>query len=67
MVIERQDQNIIIKTDTGINMTAVQKLIDYVNVLEINAQNKGAEQQAEELANEVNSNWWRDNKNKFLP
>jgi hypothetical protein len=67
MVIERLNQDIIIRPTTGINMIAVQKVIDYINVLEIAAQNKGTEEQAEELAKEVNANWWKENKHRFLP
>ena len=67
MVIERINQDIIIKPAEGINMEAVQKVIDYINVLEISAQNQGTEEQAEELAKEVNANWWEENKHRFLP
>ena len=63
MVIERRGQDIIIRVaKEGINMTAIQKLIDYINVLEIAAQNRGTEEQAEELAKAVNANWWKENK-----
>jgi hypothetical protein len=67
MVIERLNQDIIIRPTTGINMVAVQKVIDYINVLEIAAQNKGTEEQAGELAKEVDANWWKENKHRFLP
>jgi len=48
-------------------MAAVQKVIDYINVLEIAAQSKGTEEQAAELAKEVDANWWKENKYRFLP
>jgi hypothetical protein len=67
MVIERLNQDIIIRSTTGINMAAVQKVIDYINVLEIVAQNQGTEKQAEDLAKEVDANWWKENKHRFLP
>lgn len=67
MVIERLNQDIVIRPATGINMGAVQKVIDYINMLEITAQNQGTEEQADELAKEVNANWWKENKHKFLP
>ncbi len=67
MVITRQDRNIIIQANDSINMGAVQKLIDYINVLEITSQNKGTEEQAAELAREINKNWWSANKSRFLP
>ncbi|HEY5327611.1 MAG TPA: hypothetical protein VIJ27_11475 [Mucilaginibacter sp.] len=67
MVIERLNQDIIIRPAAGINMGAVQKVIDYINVLEIAAQNRGTEEQAAELAREVDTNWWKENKHRFLP
>lgn len=67
MVITRQDKKIIIETNGSINMEAVQRLIDYINVLEITSQNQGTEEQAAELAREIDKNWWAANKSRFLP
>jgi hypothetical protein len=39
MVITRQDRNFIIETDDSVNMEAVQKEIDYINIMEIAAKN----------------------------
>ncbi|MEZ0483011.1 hypothetical protein [Fibrella aquatica] len=67
MVITQQDRNILIETSGSINMQAVQKLIDYINVLEITASNQGAEEQATELAQQIDKSWWSENKSRFLP
>ncbi len=67
MVITRQDKNILIQTNGSINMEAVQRLIDYINILEITSQNQGTEEQAAELARDVNKKWWSENKSRFLP
>ena len=66
MVIERTSEGILIKTTASINMKAVQKIIDYFNVLEIVSQAQGTEEQAAELANEVNKKWWAANKHRFI-
>jgi hypothetical protein len=66
MVIERDNENIIIKADKSINMGAVQKLIDYINVLEIASQKQGTEEEAARLAEEVDKKWWLENKHRFL-
>ena len=66
MIIERQNQDIIIKASSEINMSAVQKLIDYINVLEIVTENKGTEEQALELSREANKNWWNQNRSRFI-
>lgn len=66
MVIERQNEKIIIEPLSSINMNAVQKVIDYINALEIVSQNKGTEEQAAELAREVNRDWWQKNRSRFV-
>ncbi|MCF0054075.1 hypothetical protein LXM25_28640 [Dyadobacter sp. LJ53] len=67
MVITRQDRNIIIEASDSINMDAVQKVIDYINILEIAAKNQGTEKDASDLAKHVDKNWWAENKSRFLP
>lgn len=66
MVIERQDDKIVIEPSAGINMSAVQQVIDYINALEIVSQNQGTEAQAAEIAREVNREWWQKNRERFL-
>lgn len=67
MVIERENNTIVIRPNGTINMEAVQKVIDYINVLEIVAKSQGTEEQAAQLAREVDNNWWQANKHRFLP
>jgi hypothetical protein len=59
MVIERANQNIIIKLNETINMAAVQKLIDYINVLEISSQKQGTEEEAAALGMKLIKNGGR--------
>ena len=66
MVVERTEQGILIKTTVPVNMKAVQKIIDYYTVLEINARAKGTEEEAAALADEVDKKWWAENKHRFL-
>jgi len=66
MVITRENNKIIIQAVSSINMDAVQRLIDYINVLEITANNQGTEEQAAALADEIDRNWWTENKKRFL-
>jgi len=66
MVVERTDQGILIKTDAAVNVKMVQQIIDYCTALEINARAQGTQDDAEELAREVNINWWSENKHRFV-
>ena len=70
MVIERDNENIIIKVNASLlgvrGMQEIQQFADYVRVLESNAKNKGTQEQADALAEEINQNWWAENKHRFL-
>lgn len=67
MVVERQNNEIIIRLSSSMNIDIVQKMLDYFDVMDIALQNKGTEEQAAELAREVNKKWVAENKHKFLP
>jgi hypothetical protein len=67
MVIEYQNQEIVIRLPGSMDRDAVRKVVDYFNALEIISQNQGTEEQASELAREVEANWWKANKQRFLP
>ena len=68
MVIERQNNEIIIRLPASLlDIREVQRLVDYFRFMESNSQNQGTEAQAAELAREVDTKWWKDNKHRFLP
>ncbi len=46
-----------------LELKEVQNFIDYVKFREINSQSKATQKQADDLADEINQDWW--NKNKF--
>lgn len=67
MVVERENENVIIKVNPAlIGMDEMQKTIDYLRILESNAQNQGTQEEADELAREINKGWWDKNKHNFL-
>lgn len=67
MVIERDNENVIIKINPAlVGMDVIQKTIDYLRILESNAQNQGTQEQADELASEINKTWWAENKHRFI-
>ncbi len=68
MVVERQNQEIIIRLDGSvIDIREVQRFVDYLRFMESNAKNKGTEEQAAQLAREVHGQWWQKNKQRLLP
>jgi hypothetical protein len=67
MAIERDNENLIIKVNPSlVGMDEIQKTIDYLRILESNAKNQGTREQADELAREINKNWWAENKHRFI-
>jgi len=67
MIIERDNENLVIKINPSlVGMDEIQKTIDYFRILESNAKNHGTQEQVDELASEVNRNWWAANKHRFI-
>lgn len=67
MVIERDNENVIIKVNPAlIGMDVIQKTIDYLRALELNAQTQGTQAQADELARESQKGWWQQNRSRFI-
>ncbi len=68
MIIERQNQDIVIRLDASVvDIRDVQKFVDYFRFMESNAKNQGTEEQASQLARQVHAEWWKENKQRFLP
>jgi hypothetical protein len=65
MVIERENDNIIIKLDSSANMKAIQKIIDYFNLVDSIPKNQGTEEQVAELARESHLNWIKENQHRL--
>lgn len=66
MVIERQNQDIVFRLNGSLDIRAAQKLVDYFNLMESIAKNQGTEEQAAELAREVDKAWWAKNRSRFI-
>lgn len=67
MVIERENENVIIKVNPAlIGMDEIQKVIDYFRILESNAQNKGTQEEADALARESQKGWWKESRGRFI-
>jgi hypothetical protein len=40
--------------------------IEHLHILESNPKNQGTPEQADELAREINTTWWTENKHRFI-
>ena len=67
MLVERITNNqIIISFSSGTDVFGIQRLIDYAKYLEATSKSKVKQSDVDELAKEVNANWWSKNKHRFL-
>ena len=66
MVIERTEEDIIIKIPSTIDITGVQRLIDYLRYKEIGSKSKATEDQITTLARKSKAGWWKANRKRFV-
>lgn len=67
MTIERIDNQIVIKIPETVDMEGVQRLLNYLLYKEATKDSKAKQDAVDELAREVNKQWWEKNKHRFLP
>ena len=66
MIIESKEDEIIIRISPDINLEDIQKSLDFIRYKEILSKSKGTQADADALAKKVNSDWWNENKSKYI-
>ena len=66
MILERTDEQIVIRISSEIDNVGFQKVIDYLNYLELTSKTKATQDDADKLADELNENWWSKNRTRFI-
>lgn len=67
MLIERNTQNQTVLTlPSTVDSFGLQRLIDYAKYLEATAKSKATQDDIDKLADEVNANWWENNRSRFI-
>lgn len=66
MVIERINNEIVIKVSSDTDITGLQRLIDYIKFREIASKSKANEDEINNLVRESKADWWERNKNRFI-
>jgi hypothetical protein len=64
MIIERTDNQIVIKVSPKVDTFGFQRIMDYLDYLEITPKSKATQEDADRLADELNENWWKKNRKK---
>lgn len=66
MIIERTSNQIVIKVSPRVDTFGFQRIMDYLEYLEITSKSKATQEDADNLADELNENWWAKNRNRFI-
>jgi hypothetical protein len=66
MQIERTNNEILIRLSAETNLVGLQRVLDYIKFREIASKSKATQLEIDELANSSKSNWWKENKDKFI-
>lgn len=66
MIIERTNNEILIRIPDTVNIDDAQRIIDYIRYQELTSKSKATQKEADNIAAEANENWWKENKDSFL-
>ncbi|MEI6141162.1 MAG: hypothetical protein WCP85_17975 [Mariniphaga sp.] len=62
MIVERVSIQIVIKVSKDVDASGFQRILDYLEYLEITSKSKATQKDADELADELNEDWWSKNR-----
>ncbi|MEQ9377921.1 MAG: hypothetical protein RIG68_22225 [Imperialibacter sp.] len=66
MIVERTPNEILLKISPNIDKFAMERLLEYIEYLEMTSDVKGKQGDADKLADELNATWWAKNRDKFI-
>jgi hypothetical protein len=66
MVIERTNNEILLRLPANFDTDSLQKIVDFLKYKEATKNSQASEKEANDLANESKKKWWKDNKAKYL-
>lgn len=66
MLIERTDNEIIIRLPSSVDTNGIQRLLDFLRYKEVTSKSKAKQDDVDKLAREVNKEWWGKNKKRFI-
>ena len=66
MIIERTNEEIIIKLPATVDTIGLQRLVDYLTYKEATSMSKATQEAIDKLANEAKKGWWSKNRKRFI-
>lgn len=66
MIIERINNELIIRLPATVNAAEIQDLLNYLRYQELTSKFSVKQNEVDKLAQQVNKGWWKRNKAKFI-
>lgn len=66
MIIERNNDEVIIRLPASVNTDDLQDIIDYARYKELTSKSIASQSDIDKLAGEVNKEWWQANKERLI-
>ena len=66
MIVERTSNQIVIKVSPKVDTFGFQRIMEYLDYLELTSKSKATQEDADKLADELNENWWTKNRKRFI-
>ena len=66
MLIERTNDEIIIRLPSYVDTEGVQRLVDYLNYKEAVSKSKAKQSDVDKLAKQIKKGWWEKNKKRLI-
>jgi hypothetical protein len=66
MIIERNSKEVIIRLPASVNTDDLQDFIDYARYKELTSKSKATQKEIDDLADQVNKDWWTENRKRFI-
>ena len=68
MLIERTNDEVIIRLPSYVDTEGLQRFVDYLTYKEVTSKSKSKARQSEvdKLAKEVKKGWWKKNRSRFI-
>jgi hypothetical protein len=66
MTVESINNETVIRVPSSIKFNFIQDFIDYLNAISIISKSQANEKEIDDLAEEAQEQWWKNNKSRFL-
>jgi hypothetical protein len=66
MIVERTKEEVIIRLPATVDTDDLQDFLNYARYKELVAGYKTSQEEVDKLAEEINSSWWSENRNKLI-